>query len=64
MGNSDQAVSYFNEAIKIKPDFHKAWFTLGTSYEADNNFEKGKIKCDLTKGGYSSSLASDKESSK
>ena len=40
MGNSDEAINYFNKAIKIKPDFHKAWFTLGTSYEVDNNLEE------------------------
>ena len=44
MGNSDLAISYFNKAIEIKPDFHKAWFTLGTSYEADNNLDSAIVK--------------------
>ena len=34
----------FNKAIDIKPDFHKAWFTLGTSYEADNNLDSAIVK--------------------
>ena len=33
MGNSDMAITYLNKVINIKPDFQKAWFTLGTSYD-------------------------------
>ena len=40
MGRSKSSIDYLKKVISIKPEHDKSWFTLGSAYESDGNFEE------------------------
>jgi tetratricopeptide (TPR) repeat protein len=36
-----QAIPYYEEIVRILPDFYEAWFTLGVSYSQTGQFDRG-----------------------
>ena len=41
-GDYDQAIKDYSEAIKLKPDFAKAWYNRGLAYKRLGNEAKAK----------------------
>ncbi len=47
LGDTEKAIEYFKEALRIKPDYDRARMNLGMTYAMKGDFESALSECEL-----------------